>query len=127
MRRAWLLLVVVFLFGGVAGAGGAYAWLQSDHATAVREDKGLSRHRLRALSRKLDLDRDQRERVATILEDDDVQSHAIGRDVVARCGEPLRAHARHVDDEIRAVLRPDQKRRFERIVEHRGHSQATPL
>lgn len=119
MRSAWLILFAVFLLGGVAGAGGTYAWVQSEHAAAVREGKALSRPRLRALSRKLDLDREQRARVAEILEQDDVESKSIGRDVIARCGEPLRVHEAKVDDEIRDVLRPDQRRRFERIVDAR--------
>ncbi len=125
-KRAGLgVLFAVFVLGGVAGGAGTYAWVQSDCATAVREGKTLSRHRLRALSRQLDLDRDQRSRVAAILQADDAESTQIGRDVVARCGQPLRAHAHQVDDEIRDVLRPDQKRRFERIVERRAARNAS--
>ena len=128
-KRAGLgVLFAVFLLGGVAGGAGTYAWVQSDHATAVREGKALSHHRLRALSRQLDLDRDQRSRVAAILQDDDAESRKIGRDVVARCGEPLRAHAHQVDEEIRDVLHADKKRRFERIVERRAsRNAARPL
>ena len=118
-RAGFGILLAVFLLGGVAGGGVTYAMTQSAQAASTRAGNGLSRHRLKALQRRLDLDRDQHERVAAILEEDDRDARAISRDIVARCGEPLRAHEAKVDDEIRDVLRPEQKRRFERIVEQR--------
>lgn len=117
--KPFAILAVVFLLGAVAGGGVAYGWVQSDHAATVRSGKAHSKHKLKALSRKLDLDAGQRARLQQILDSDDEESAVIGRDVIARCGQPLRAHEHHVDDEIRDVLRPDQRRRFERIVQHR--------
>jgi len=123
------ILAVVFLLGSVAGGAVTYGWMQSDRAANVRAGKSLSKHRLRALSRKLELDREQRARVAAILDSDDTESAAIGRDVVARCGQPLRVHERQVNDEIREVLRPEQRRRFERILDQQrgGRGAMRPL
>ena len=115
---SYLILAGVFVLGSVAGAGATYGWVQSDHAAAVRSGKAHNKHKLKALSRRLDLDADQRARLRAILDEDDTESAVISHDVLQRCGQPLRAHERHVNDEIRGVLRPDQKRRFERIVQH---------
>lgn len=107
---AYLLIACVFLLGVVAGGAAVMAWTSSERAAIVRGDPPAQRHKARVLSRKLDLDPDQEQRVATILTTDVDESREI-----------LRDHRAHVDDEIRTVLRPDQRRRFERIVEQRPH------
>jgi hypothetical protein len=112
----YVVLILVFVLGAIAGGGAAFAYAQSDHASAAKNGKSSQHRRVRALSRKLDLDRDQERRVADILAGDDDESRALGRDVVDRCGQRLRDHQAHVDEEIRDVLRPDQRRRFERIM-----------
>ncbi len=115
----YIVLIAVFVLGAIAGGGAAFAWAQSDRAVAVKSGKHLQHRRVRALSRKLDLDREQEKRVAAIIAGDDDESRALGRDVVDKCGQRLRDHEAHVDDEIRDVLRPDQRRRFQRIVDER--------
>jgi len=118
-RTGYLLLCIVFVLGAVTGGGAALAWSQESHAAMVREGKAFDHHRLRALSRKLDLDGSQESRVAAILADDADQSQAIGHEVVQRCGQRLRDHKTQVDDAIRTVLRPDQQRRFDRLTDER--------
>ena len=121
MVKAYWVLGAVFVLGVVAGGGAAFAWSQESHAAMVREGKVFEGRRLKALSRKLDLDRDQESRVAAILASDADESQSIGHDVVQRCGQRLRDHKTHVDDEIRTALRPDQQRRFDRLVDERRH------
>ncbi len=106
---AYLLVACVFLLGVVAGGGAVLAWTSSERAAMAREGP-TSRHKLHALSRKLDLDGEQETRIDAILTSDADESREI-----------LRDHRAHVDDEIRSVLRPDQKRRFERMVDQRRH------
>jgi hypothetical protein len=106
----YLLIACVFLLGVVAGGAAVMAWTSNERAAIVRGDPPAQRHKARVLSRKLDLDPDQEQRVATILTSDADESR-----------ELLRDHRSHVDDEIRTVLRPDQRRRFEHIVEQRPH------
>jgi hypothetical protein len=118
-RIGYVLMVTVFLLGVLVGGGGALAWSQESHAATVREGKTLQRYKLRALKRRLELDREQEARVAGILEDDTEVSRALGRDVVQRCGQRLRDHQSRVDEDIRAVLHPDQQRRFDRLVDER--------
>ena len=110
---AYLLIACVFLLGVVAGGGAVLAWTSSERASLASGGPPAQRHKIHALSRKLELDPDQEQRVATILSNDADES----RDL-------LRDHRAHVDEEIRTVLRPEQRRRFEHIVEqrpHRGH------
>jgi len=116
-RLGYVLMLSVFLLGVIVGGGAAFAWSQESHAAVVREGKVLQRYRLRALTRKLDLDRAQQARVADILEDDNDVSKALGKEMVQRCGQRLREQKVRVDGEIRDVLRPDQLRRFERLFE----------
>jgi hypothetical protein len=107
---AYLLIACVFLLGVVAGGAAVMAWTSSQRAAILRDGPPAQRHKAHVLSRKLDLDPDQEQRVATILTSDADES----RDI-------LRDHRAHVDEEIRTILRPDQRRRFERIVEQRPH------
>jgi hypothetical protein len=118
-RTGYWVLGAVFILGALSGGGVAFAWSQENHAAMVREGKTFERHRLKALSRKLDLDGNQESRVATILENDATESQTLGHDVVQRCGQRLRDQKMRVDDQIRTVLRPDQQRRFDRLVDER--------
>ena len=119
-RFGYVLLSIVFLLGAIVGGGGVLAWSQESHAAVMAQGaKGFQHYRLRALTRKLDLDREQHERVAGILEDDGEVSQALGQEMVQRCGQRLREHKNEVDQNIRTVLRPDQQRRFDRLTEER--------
>jgi hypothetical protein len=93
--KGYLVLVAVFLLGAASGGGASFAYMQKRHAAILRDDGGA--RRLAVLSRKLDLDPDQEARVGAILHD----------------------HRGQVDTEIRAVLRPDQQTRFDKLIEHR--------
>jgi hypothetical protein len=119
-RIGYLVLTVVFLLGVVVGGGAMLAYSQESHAAVIGNGgKTLQRYKIRALTRKLDLDRDQEARVAGILEDDNEVSQALGQEMVQRCGQRIREHKTRVDDDIRTVLRPDQQRRFDRLVDDR--------
>lgn len=105
---AYLLVACVFLLGVVAGGGAVLAWTSNERAAIASGGPPAQRHKVHALARKLDLDPNQEQRVAAIIANDDDESR-----------ELLRDHRAHVDEQIRTVLRPDQRRRFERIVEGR--------
>jgi Spy/CpxP family protein refolding chaperone len=116
------LLALIFALGAASGALGTYGYVQPKLAPAqVAEGRGdpgeaLERRRLGALVRRLDLDEDQAARVRQILEAHRGQMRALGRDMFERCGAPLRAHRESMDAEIREVLRPEQRSRFDAMV-----------
>jgi hypothetical protein len=118
-RLGYVLLVSVFLLGVIVGGGAMLAVSQESHAAVVSGQKALARPRLKALTRKLDLDREQQAHIAGILEDDSEVSQALGKDIVQRCGQRLREHRSQVDGDIRSTLRPDQQRRYDRLVDER--------
>lgn len=96
--KGYVVLVVVFLLGAASGGGASVAFMQRRHAAMLRDaGNGRETRRLTVLSRKLDLDADQEARIGTILHE----------------------HRGQVDTEIRAVLRPDQQTRFDKLVEQR--------
>ena len=118
--KGLLVLGAVFLLGGVAGGGSAWAVAQRQHAAVLREEPRRAEvRRLAALRRKLDLDDDQEARVRAILDRDADDSRALGRDMMDRCGEPLRDHKTAVDAQIREALRPDQRARFDKLTDER--------
>lgn len=96
--KGYLVLATVFLLGAATGGGASIALMQRRHAAILRDDaRGRETRRLTVLSRKLDLDAEQEARISAILRD----------------------HRGQVDTEIRAVLRPDQQTRFDKLLEQR--------
>jgi hypothetical protein len=95
--KGYLVLVAVFLLGAATGGGASFALTQKRHAAILRNAGGPREPRLTVLKRKLDLDADQEARVGVILHE----------------------HRGQVDTEIRAVLRPDQQTRFDKLIEQR--------
>ncbi len=118
--KGYLVLAVVFVLGAAAGGGAMFAYSDQRHAALLREDgKEFESRRLHALSRKLDLDADQESRIRTILQTDRDDSRQLSRAMLQRCGQPLRDHKTKVDADIRAVLRPDQQARYDKLVAER--------
>ncbi len=120
--KVYGIFTIVFALGIAAGGGTALAYAHERHVSQIENDRVFESRRLRGLSRKLKLDSEQEDKIAQILADDREESRKIGRDVMERCGQPLRDHKAEVDAQIRAVLRPDQQQRFDKLVEERrGH------
>ncbi len=116
----YLVLAGVFVLGAASGGAGAFAYVQQKHAAFLRQDRhGFEDRRLRALTRKLDLDETQQQRVRAILEKDGVEARNLSRDMLDRCGQPLRDHKVSIDAEIRAVLRPEQQQSYDQLTEER--------
>lgn len=109
------VLVAVFALGGVAGGGGTYAWLR--RADAGEEDPRGMRdpRRLRALERSLDLTPAQREQVRAIMMQSGDQRRQLAQEMYTRCGDGLRTLHDGVSARIRAVLTPEQQRRYDVI------------
>lgn len=112
-------LVAVFVLGAAAGGGAVYAHSQKRHAAMLRDGRDVEGRRLAALSRKLDLDGDQKTKIGAILSQDHDDTKALNKDMMEKCGQPLRDHRADVEAQIRAVLRPDQQKKFDHIIEER--------
>jgi Spy/CpxP family protein refolding chaperone len=121
-RRAYgyLVLAAAFAVGVACGGGAAFAYVAQKHAAMLREDgRGPETRRLRVLTRKLDLDSDQEQRIRAILTKDRDTMRDLGRSMFDRCGDPLREQKARVESDIRNVLRPDQQRRYDELLDDR--------
>jgi Spy/CpxP family protein refolding chaperone len=121
-RRAYgyLLLAAAFAVGVACGGGAAFAYVAQKHAAILRDDgRGPETRRLRILTRKLDLDAEQEQRVRAILMNDRDTMRDLGRSMFERCGEPLREQKARVEAAIRGVLRPEQQRRYDELFDER--------
>ena len=121
-RRAYgyLVLAAAFAVGVACGGGAAFAYVAQKHAAILRDDaRGPETRRLRILTRRLDLDADQEQRIRDILNRDRDATRDLGREMFERCGEPLRAQKDRVDAAIRGVLRLEQQRRYDDLIEGR--------
>ena len=116
----YLVLAAAFAVGVACGGGAAFAYVAQKHAAILREDgRGPETRRLRVLTRKLDLGVEQEQRIRAILSEDRDAMRDLGRSMFERCGEPLRQQKARVDAAIRGVLRPEQLRRYEELVDER--------
>ena len=110
------VLLAVFALGSAAGGGGAYAWLRGDDISGSDEQRGLRNpRRLRALERSLDLTPTQREQVRAILAQSGDRRRQLAQEMFERCGDGLRAQHEAVSTQIRAVLTPAQRERYDVI------------
>ena len=116
--KAYAVLGVVFVLGGVAGGAASYAWLQRDLTSMIGEE-GFERRRFRAFSKELDLTDAQRDKVKAIFDAHREEHRRTSRDVMERCAGPLREQRAKVDAEIRALLTPEQQQRFDKLAKER--------
>jgi len=116
----YLILVAAFAVGVACGGGAAFAYVAQKHAAMLRDDaRGPETRRLRILVRKLDLDADQEQRIRGIMAKNRETLRELGRDMMERCGGGLREQKARVDTDVRAVLRPDQQKRYDELLEER--------
>jgi hypothetical protein len=110
-------LLLVFVLGVLAGGAGSRAMLQRRYARLFRDRFSLfEQRRLGALAHRLDLDDTQEQKVGAVMAKYAQQRRALERDVMDRCGEPLRAQKAELDAEIRTLLRPDQQSRYDSLL-----------
>jgi Spy/CpxP family protein refolding chaperone len=114
--KALAVLVGVFLLGAATGVGVTLAY--SEHRLAQQAGPDGSRRserRLDALTRVLDLTPAQREAVGAILKRQEPEARERMRESMEQCGQSLRDHKAKVDAEIRALLTPEQQKRFDQL------------
>jgi Spy/CpxP family protein refolding chaperone len=111
---------LVFLLGLLAGGALSRALLQRHYGRMFKDPSAVfERRRLGALARRLNLDDAQENRVRDIMDKYAAQRRGLTRDIMDRCGAPLRTQKAELDAEIRAVLRPDQQARYDTLLKDR--------
>lgn len=111
------VFVLVFALGVLTGGAGSRALLQRRYAALFKDRPAVFEHRrLGALSHRLDLDDAQEDRVRVIMSKYSEKRRELTRDIMERCGAPLREHKAKLDAEIRTVLRPEQQTRYDKLL-----------
>jgi Spy/CpxP family protein refolding chaperone len=112
----------IFVLGAGAGGAAGFAVAKRELAEVLREDRpGLGdARRFEAMSRELDLTREQRKKVRAIMEHHRDENRDLTKAMLEKCGEDMQGLRERVDQEIGGVLTPEQQRRFKELVENRG-------
>jgi Spy/CpxP family protein refolding chaperone len=126
--KAVFLLSGVFLLGSVAGIGGTLSYVAKERAELRRFDFGKRGEMpLQALTRRLDLTDTQRQQVKTLLERHGPERRRAMQEVMTTCGASMREEKSKLDNEIRAILTPEQKTRFDEISARQGERLFAPF
>lgn len=113
--KAIALLAAVFVLGGISGASLTFAYSRHQFADTFPPALRAPQLRVRALSRALQLTDPQTNQVRDILEKHRGDRRVAWDEIVEKCGDPIRKQKAALDAEIRAVLSPDQQRRFDEL------------
>jgi Spy/CpxP family protein refolding chaperone len=121
--KIYAMVAGIFVLGAGAGGASGYAVANRRLAAVLREDRpGMGdARRMEALSSQLDLTREQRRQVRQIMERHRDENRQLTRAMYEKCGDDLQSLRARVDAEIRAVLTPEQARRFGELMEKRGN------
>jgi Spy/CpxP family protein refolding chaperone len=117
--KSYAALVLVFLLGALAGAGGAFAFVQHRYADFVRERGATDHWRMTGLTRELELDKAQEEQVRAIVTRHRELRRELTKKMFDECGGSVEQDRMQMDQEIRAVLRPEQQKRWDEVVAKR--------
>jgi len=115
--KAYAALLAVFVLGVLAGGAGSRAMLQRRYARMFRDPSFVFEHRrLGALSRRLRLDDAQEDKVRIVMSKYGSKRRELTREIMDRCGAPLRDQKSQMDAELRTVLTPDQQTRYDKLI-----------
>ena len=114
--KAYCALAGMFVLGAVSSAAGYHVLARRERAELFSGDPAAFEARLvEVMSRELDLDNDQREKLRGILQKHAGERRRLMREEREACGGPMNQHRERVDAEIRALLNPAQRSRFETL------------
>lgn len=110
------ILFAVFTLGGVAGGAAMAAWHGKQRRELASVGFGPRGDRpILALVRRLELTREQRRSVEALLDQHGPKHRIIMQDMMSKCGHAMQVEKANLDGEIRAILTPEQQRRFDEL------------
>ena len=118
--KAYGALAGMFVLGAVCSAAAYHAVARRNEAEFFSADRAaFEARRVEAMGRELELDREQLPKVHGIFQKHADERRRLWRQEVETCGGPMTQHRERVDAEIRALLTPVQRARFEKLREER--------
>ncbi len=122
--KSYVAVLFVFLLGVLAGGASSRAMLQKRYARLFKDRFAVfENRRLGALSRRLNLDDAQEDKVRAVMSKYGEKRRELTRDIMDKCGGPLRDQKTQMDTEIRTLLRADQQPKYDKLIkdsERRG-------
>jgi len=120
--KTYAIVIGIFVLGAGAGGAAGYAVASKHVAEVLGDGPGAGEaRRFEGLARQLDLSREQRDKVRTIMERHRDENRKLTGAMVEKCGGELQELRDRVDNEIRGVLNESQKQRFNELMEKRKH------
>jgi len=114
--KAYAALAGMFVLGGVSSAAAYRAFERREHAEFFSADRAtFEARRVEALGHELELDAEQLAQVREIFQKHADERRRLLREELESCGGPMNQHRERVDAEIRALLAPEQRARFETL------------
>jgi Spy/CpxP family protein refolding chaperone len=120
--KIYAMVVGIFVLGAGAGGAAGYAVASKRVAEVLAEDRpdAHEARRFEAMSKELDLTREQKKQVRGIMARHRDENRKLTRVVFEKCGTELQELRGRVDGEIRSVLDDEQRKRFGELTEKRG-------
>jgi Spy/CpxP family protein refolding chaperone len=114
--KAYGALAGMFLLGAVCAAAVHHALARRSEAEFFSGDRAaFEARRVEAMGRELDLNGAQLAKLRGIFQEHADERRRLWRQQVETCGGPMAQHRERMDDEIRAILTPEQRVRFEKL------------
>ena len=118
--KAYGALAGMFVLGAVCSAAAYHAVARRNEAEFFSVDRAtFEERRVEAMGRELELEREQVTKLHGIFQKHADERRRLWRQEVETCGGPMTEHRERVDAEIRALLTPVQRARFEKLREER--------
>jgi Spy/CpxP family protein refolding chaperone len=120
--NAYVLLVIVFVVGGLTGAGISYAVTEERfvHPPGREHGKRWEKRRENAFARELDLSDDQKRKVGELMREQREARHEAMEAMFEECGDGLREQKEALDAKILQLLNPAQQERFKELASEHG-------
>lgn len=114
--KAYALLTGTFVLGAVFAGAGYHAYALEKNAELFSGDReAFEARRVQVMTRELDLSPEQAQKVRAIFERHAPERQRLMREAMQSCGAAINAHRERIDEELRALLEPGQKSRFEAL------------
>jgi len=114
--KASIALAGMFVLGGVSSAAAYHAIARKQVAEFLSGDRStFEARRIEAMGRELELSDEQLGKVRGIFQKHADERRRLLRQELESCGGPMDQHRERVDGEIRALLTPSQRARFETL------------
>ncbi len=119
--KAYAALAGAFVLGALCATATYHVVAQRQYAEFFSGDReAFESRRVKALARELDLTGDQEARVRDVFRKHAEERKRVMRKTYETCGAPMNEHRERVDAEIRGLLRPEQRPRFDELrAEHK--------